>query len=81
MTPLPRSSIWGSVPMTLPPVLAFGWAPSGAELIVLLVLALLLFGKRLPEVARNLGKGVVEFKNGIRGIENDVKSSVYDELR
>ena len=40
------------------------WAPSGWELIVVMVIALLLFGTRLPEVARNLGKGVVEFKKG-----------------
>jgi sec-independent protein translocase protein TatA len=35
-------------------------------------IALLLFGKRLPEVGRNLGKGIVEFKKGLAGIEEDV---------
>lgn len=49
------------------------WQPSFAELIILLVIALLLFGKRLPEVARSLGKGVVEFKKGIKGIEDEVQ--------
>jgi len=53
----------------LPPAM---WTPSGAELIVILVIALLLFGRRLPEVAKNLGKGVVEFKKGLRGIEEQV---------
>lgn len=48
------------------------WAPSGPELVIVLVIALLLFGKRLPEVARSLGKGVVEFKKGIKGIEEEV---------
>ena len=52
-------------------VLAF-WAPNAAELIIVLVIGLLLFGKRLPEVARSLGKGVVEFKRGVKGIEDDV---------
>ena len=42
------------------------------ELIIVLVFALLLFGKRLPEVARNLGKGIVEFKKGIKGVEDDI---------
>ena len=51
------------------------WAPSGWELIVVMVIALLLFGKRLPEVARNLGKGVVEFKKGLKGVEEDVDQS------
>ena len=47
------------------------------EMIIFGVIALLLFGKRLPEVARSLGKGVVEFKKGLRGIEDDVDSNVY----
>lgn len=40
------------------------------EWIVLLVIALLLFGKRLPEVGRSLGKGIIEFKKGLRGLED-----------
>lgn len=40
--------------------------------IIILVLALLLFGKRLPEVGRSLGKGIVEFKKGIKGIDDDL---------
>jgi sec-independent protein translocase protein TatA len=40
------------------------------------VIALLLFGKRLPEVARSLGKGIVEFKKGVRGVEDEFKSTV-----
>jgi sec-independent protein translocase protein TatA len=47
------------------------------ELIVFGTIALLLFGKRLPEVARSLGKGIVEFKKGIRGIEDEVNSATY----
>lgn len=50
------------------------------ELIVISVLGLLIFGKRLPEVARNLGKGIVEFKKGVKGIEDDVdRTSQYKE--
>ena len=41
------------------------------ELMVVLGVAVLLFGKRLPEVGRTLGKGIVEFKKGIRGIEDE----------
>lgn len=43
------------------------------ELLILLALGLLLFGRRLPEVGRSLGKGIVEFKKGIRGIEDEVE--------
>jgi sec-independent protein translocase protein TatA len=46
------------------------------EMMVLMGLAVLLFGKRLPEVGRTLGKGIVEFKKGIRGIEEEFR---YDE--
>ena len=47
------------------------------ELIIVGVIAVLLFGKKLPEVARSMGKGVVEFKKGIRGIEDEVDRSEY----
>ena len=45
------------------------------EMIVIGIIALLLFGKRLPEVARSLGKGVVEFKKGLNGIDDESTSS------
>ena len=41
------------------------------ELMIVLVLAVLFFGKRLPEVGRSLGKGIVEFKKGLRGITDE----------
>ena len=53
----------------------FGLGPM--ELMIVLVIAVLLFGKRLPEVAKSLGKGVIEFKKGIRGIEDEVDRSQY----
>lgn len=37
----------------------------GPELIVILIVALLIFGKRLPQTMRNLGKSVNEFKAGL----------------
>ncbi|PIV82718.1 MAG: Sec-independent protein translocase TatA [Nitrospirae bacterium CG17_big_fil_post_rev_8_21_14_2_50_50_9] len=37
--------------------------------------ALLLFGKRLPEVGRALGQSIVQFKKGIKGIEDEVESA------
>jgi sec-independent protein translocase protein TatA len=41
------------------------------EMMMVMGIAILLFGKRLPEVGRSLGKGIVEFKKGIRGIEDE----------
>lgn len=47
------------------------------EMLVILGVAVLLFGKRLPEVGRSLGKGLVEFKKGINGIEDEVSQATY----
>ena len=53
-------------------LLGFIW-PGGTEWVILLILGLLIFGRRLPEVGRSLGKGIVEFKRGIKGIEDEVE--------
>ena len=45
------------------------------ELLVLLVLGVLLFGRKLPEVGRYLGKGIVEFKKGIKGLEDEFETT------
>jgi len=52
--------------------LAFMGMPGGAEWIVVLIIGLLLFGRRLPEVGRGVGKSIVEFRKGIQGIEDEV---------
>lgn len=44
------------------------------ELIIVAIIILILFGSRLPSVMRSLGQGVVEFKKGVQGIEEDDKS-------
>ncbi len=41
------------------------------EIIVLCFLGLLIFGRRLPEVGRNLGKSIIEFKKGLSGVDED----------
>ena len=56
----------------------FFGSPGFPELIIVMVIALLLFGKRLPEVAKSLGKGIVEFKKGVRGIEDEVETASYN---
>lgn len=45
--------------------------------LILFGLGVLLFGKRLPEVGRSLGKGIMEFKKGLKGLEDDIDSP-YD---
>jgi sec-independent protein translocase protein TatA len=41
------------------------------ELIIVAVIVLLLFGNRLPSVMRSLGRGVIEFKKGVQGIDDE----------
>ena len=48
--------------------------PQGFEWLLIAGVALLIWGKRLPEVARNMGRGVVEFKKGLKGIEDDMET-------
>jgi sec-independent protein translocase protein TatA len=54
-------------------LLAFGM-PGGWEWVIILLVALLIFGRRLPEVGRSVGKSIVEFKRGIKGINDDIES-------
>ncbi len=53
--------------------LAF-WTPGPGEMAIIGVLGLLFFGKRLPEVGRSLGKGIVEFKRGLKGIGDEIEA-------
>jgi sec-independent protein translocase protein TatA len=51
-------------------LLAFDLSFNPVQVIVIGVIAVLLFGKRLPEVGRSLGKHIAEFRKGIRSIED-----------
>ena len=52
------------------------------ELLVIFCVVLLFFGaRRIPEIARALGKASREFKNARDGIVNEVKSSLEDDAK
>jgi len=48
------------------------------ELIIVGIIALLLFGKNLPNVARNAGKSFAEFKKGISGFQDEIQKASRD---
>jgi sec-independent protein translocase protein TatA len=58
-------------------MLAF-WMPGPWEMAIIAVVALLLFGRRLPEVGRSLGKGIVEFKKGLRDVQDEVSKATEE---
>jgi sec-independent protein translocase protein TatA len=60
------------------PLLAFlGWP----EIVAILAVVLLLFGaKKLPELARGLGKGITEFKKASRDVQNELERAVEEPL-
>ena len=50
------------------------------EIIFIVLMVLLLFGgKKIPELMRGLGKGVKSFKEGMNGIEEEIKNEKHDE--
>ncbi len=63
--------------------LLFGFfgAPGLPELLIVGAIMLLLFGNRLPSVMRSMGRGIVEFKKGVHGIEDDVEEASQPKVK
>ena len=61
-------------------MLAIGM-PGGWELAVILIVVLLIFGRRIPSVCRGIGSGISEFKKGLKSGEEDPQVDVMNELR
>jgi sec-independent protein translocase protein TatA len=62
--------------MTYGGLFAFGPFGSPWALAAVAIVAILLFGNRLPSVMRSLGRSVVEFKKGVAGIEDEIDEAV-----
>lgn len=64
--------------MTLSILLLFGLGTTEILLIALVVL-LLFGGKKIPELMKGLGKGVKSFKDGVKGVEDELKTGADDD--
>jgi sec-independent protein translocase protein TatA len=54
--------------------------PSGGEWgIILLVVIVLFGGKKIPELARGIGKGIREFNDAKEGVKNDIESGINNK--
>jgi len=59
-------------PAILNAPLAFIGPLGPMEIGAILLIAVLLFGRRLPDVGRNVGKAIIEFKRGVKGITDEI---------
>ncbi len=54
----------------------------GGSMILIVLVILLLFGaKRIPELARGLGRGIREFKDATKDIQNDLEEGLKDKKK
>jgi sec-independent protein translocase protein TatA len=59
--------------------LAFLGGLGGPEIILILAVLLIFFGaKKIPELAKGLGKGIKEFKNATNEIKEEIEDGVKD---
>jgi sec-independent protein translocase protein TatA len=52
--------------------------PGPGDMVVIAVVAVLLFGKNLPQVARQAGRAMSELKKGMAGIQSELNSAIYN---
>ena len=54
--------------------------PNGWQIVIIIALLLLFFGgKKIPELMRGLGKGINQFKAGLKEVEDDIKADISDD--
>lgn len=62
-------------------LLLFGSFGAGEVIIIALVVLLLFGGKKIPELMKGIGKGVKSFKDGVKGIEDEINAEDSKEAK
>ena len=57
-------------------LLLFGSFGAGEVIVIALIVLLLFGGKKIPELMKGIGKGVKSFKDGVKGIEDEINTDV-----
>ena len=60
-------------------LLFLGNLGTGEIIIIAIIVLLLLGGKKIPELMKGIGKGVKNFKDGVKGLEDDIKIDDTDK--
>ena len=54
----------------------FGSFGAGEVIVIALIVLLLFGGKKIPELMKGIGKGVKSFKDGVKGIEDEINADI-----
>ncbi len=65
--------------LNLHPQLLMGMPNAGELVITLLIIVVLFGGKKIPELAKGLGKGIREFNEAKDGIKNEIESGIKEK--
>ena len=59
----------------------FGSFGAGEVVVIALIVLLLFGGKKIPELMKGIGKGVKSFKDGVKGIEDEITADVTNDKK
>jgi len=64
----------------LPGINFLAWAVGWQEILIVVIVVLILFGgRKIPELARGIGRGMREFKREMRGVKEDFDEAMKEE--
>lgn len=56
------------------------WVPGWGEMLIIALFVLIFFGaKKIPEIARGMGKGIREFKDATKEVKKEINDGMSDE--